>query len=62
MHSLEALGINDSTAEATGAGQGGGLRLAVCTHRLGHCTSRVALMSGGNQTCSTNLSGLKRII
>ena len=47
MHGLEALGINDSTAEATGPGQGGGLSLAVYTHRLGHGTSRVALISGG---------------
>ena len=62
MHSLEALGINDSTAEATGPGQGGCLSLAVCTHRLGHCTSKVALRSGENQTCGTDLSGLKRII
>ena len=62
MHSLEALSINDSTAEATRPGQGGGLSLAVYTHRLGHSTSRVALMSGGNQTCGTDLSGLKRII
>ena len=62
MHSLEALGINDSTAEATGPGDGGGLGLAVCTHRLGHCTSKVALISDGNQTCGTDLSGLKRII
>ena len=55
MHSLEALGINDGTAEATGAGQGGGLRLAVCTHRLGHCTSRVALMSGGKSNMQHGL-------
>ena len=46
MHRLEAFGINDSTAEATGPGQGGDIGLAVCTHRLGHCTSRVALISG----------------
>ena len=62
MHSLEALGVNDSTTEATGAGEGGGLSLAVCTHRLGHCPSKVALISGRSQTCGTDLPGLKRII
>lgn len=61
MHSLESLGIN-STAKAARSCQRRGLSLAVGTHRLDHCTGRVALKFGEGQACGTKWSGLTRII
>ena len=45
MDGLESLGVNDSTAETTRSCQRRGFGQAAGTHRLGHGTSRVALIS-----------------
>lgn len=59
MHRLESLGVNSA---AKGARQRRGLSLAVGTHRLGHCRSRVALEFGEGQACGTKSSDLTRIM